>query len=72
MCERGIRRLAAGWDAQHPTIFNAALSLPLTRVRPQFEQAYGHAPDRASLLDAVATYERSRMTPGSRFCELRL
>lgn len=42
------------------------------RVRHQFEQAYGHAPDRASLLDAVATYERSRVTLGSRFCELRL
>jgi cytochrome c peroxidase len=33
----------------------------------QFEDAYGHPPDRASLLDAVATYERSLLTPGSRF-----
>jgi cytochrome c peroxidase len=33
----------------------------------QFRAAYGHAPDRASLLDAVATYERSLVTPGSRF-----
>jgi cytochrome c peroxidase len=32
-----------------------------------FREAYGHAPDRASLLDAVATYERSLLTPGSRF-----
>jgi cytochrome c peroxidase len=37
------------------------------RMRHQFEQAYGHAPDRASLLDAIATYERSLVTPGSRF-----
>jgi cytochrome c peroxidase len=33
----------------------------------QFTQAYGHPPDRASLLDAIATYERSLVTPGSRF-----
>jgi cytochrome c peroxidase len=29
--------------------------------------AYERAPDRASLLDAIATYERSLVTPGSRF-----
>jgi len=33
----------------------------------QFEDAYGHPPDRASLLDAIATYEQSLLTPGSRF-----
>jgi cytochrome c peroxidase len=33
----------------------------------QFEWAYGRGPDRASLLDAIATYERSLLTPGSRF-----
>jgi len=33
----------------------------------QFRAAYGHGPDRASLLDAIATYERSLLTPGSRF-----
>jgi cytochrome c peroxidase len=33
----------------------------------QFLKAYGHAPDRTSLLDAIATYERSLVTPGSRF-----
>jgi cytochrome c peroxidase len=33
----------------------------------QFAEAYGHGPDRASLLDAIATYERSLVTPGSRF-----
>ena len=33
----------------------------------QFEEAYGHPPDRASLLDAIATYEQSLLTPGSRF-----
>jgi cytochrome c peroxidase len=33
----------------------------------QFAEAYGHPPDRASLLDAIATYEQSLLTPGSRF-----
>ena len=33
----------------------------------QFNLAYGHAPDRASLLDAIEVYEKSLVTPGSRF-----
>jgi len=33
----------------------------------RFGEAYRHDPDRASLLDAIATYERSLLTPGSRF-----
>jgi cytochrome c peroxidase len=33
----------------------------------QFSQAYGGPPDRTSLLDAIATFERSLLTPGSRF-----
>jgi cytochrome c peroxidase len=33
----------------------------------QFSDAYGHPPDKASLLNAIATYERSLLTPGSRF-----
>jgi cytochrome c peroxidase len=33
----------------------------------QFRAAYGHAPDRSSLLDALATFEKSLLTPGSRF-----
>jgi cytochrome c peroxidase len=37
------------------------------RVARQFAAAYGHGPDRTSLLDAIATYERSLVTPGSRF-----
>jgi cytochrome c peroxidase len=36
-------------------------------ITDQFLAAYGHKPDRASLLDALATYERSLLTPGSRF-----
>ncbi|HEY2112355.1 MAG TPA: cytochrome c peroxidase, partial [Dongiaceae bacterium] len=33
----------------------------------RFSQAYGHGPDQPSLLDAIAIYERSLVTPGSRF-----
>lgn len=33
----------------------------------QFREAYGREPDAAAILDAVATYERSLVTPGSRF-----
>jgi cytochrome c peroxidase len=36
-------------------------------IEHQFEAAYGHGPDRASLVDAIATYERSLLTPESRF-----
>jgi cytochrome c peroxidase len=37
------------------------------RTRGQFVAAYGHGPDPPSVLDAFATYERSLVTPGSRF-----
>jgi cytochrome c peroxidase len=33
----------------------------------QFRAAYGRAPDRTSFLDALVTFERSLLTPGSRF-----
>ena len=33
----------------------------------QFREVYGKEPDTPSLLDAIATYERSLVTPGSRF-----
>ena len=33
----------------------------------RFVAAYGHNPDQASLVDALATYERSLLTPDSRF-----
>jgi cytochrome c peroxidase len=32
-----------------------------------FESAYGHGPDVASILDALATFQRTLTTPGSRF-----
>jgi cytochrome c peroxidase len=33
----------------------------------QFRAAYGRSPDRTSFLDALVTFERSLLTPGSRF-----
>lgn len=36
-------------------------------ITREFRAAYGHDPDRASLLDAIATFERTLLTPGSRF-----
>jgi cytochrome c peroxidase len=36
-------------------------------VTQQFDDIYGHGPDHTALLDAIATYERSLLTPGSRF-----
>jgi cytochrome c peroxidase len=33
----------------------------------QFHDAYGRGPDAAAVLDAIAAYERSLVTPGSRF-----
>jgi len=37
------------------------------RTVQEFRAAYGRPPDQSSLLDAIATYERSLVTPGSRF-----
>jgi len=37
------------------------------KLTEKFHRAYGHSLDRATLLDAIATYEGSLLTPGSRF-----
>jgi cytochrome c peroxidase len=37
------------------------------RVVRQFNAAYGNPPNRANFLDAMVTFERSLLTPGSRF-----
>jgi cytochrome c peroxidase len=36
-------------------------------IARQFREAYGREPDIAALLDAIASYERTLLTPGSRF-----
>jgi cytochrome c peroxidase len=38
-----------------------------TRLTQRFRVTYGRAPDVPALLNAIATYERSLLTPGSRF-----
>ena len=58
---------------ENPQIMGASVEEVLRRLRAdpelmrQFEWACGRGPDRADLLDAIATYERSLLTPGSRF-----
>ena len=58
---------------ESPRTMDIAIDEAVGRLRAspemttQFEVAYGHAPDRGSLLNAIATYERSLVTPGSRF-----
>jgi cytochrome c peroxidase len=58
---------------QNPGILGTTMDDILRRLNADketvglFEGAYGHRPDRESLLDAITTYERSLLTPGSRF-----
>jgi cytochrome c peroxidase len=58
---------------ESPRIMGATLPQVVARLnadpelRRQFEVAYGHPPDEAAVLDAISTYERSLLTPGSRF-----
>jgi cytochrome c peroxidase len=58
---------------ENPQIMGASVEGVLRRLSAdpelvrEFEAPYGHGPDKASLLDAIATYERSLLTPGSRF-----
>ena len=73
--EGKFRTLEAQAEAvvENPQIMRASVEEVLRRLRAdpelarQFEQAYGRGPDKPSLLDAIATYERSLLTPGSRF-----
>ena len=57
----------------NPAIMGSNLEEILGKLRSdpdevrQFRDAYGHGPDRDSLLDAIAVFERSVVTPGSRF-----
>jgi cytochrome c peroxidase len=73
--EGNIRSLENGVDsilhnpaimASSPDEVVAKLGSDREAVR-QFQEAYGREPDVAALLDAIATYERSLVTPGSRF-----
>jgi cytochrome c peroxidase len=73
--EGNFRGLEAHAEAllESPAIMGSSVDEAVGRLRvdpsvaQQFRDAYGHDPDRSSLLDAIATYERSLLTPGSRF-----
>jgi cytochrome c peroxidase len=69
---RSLEEQAAASLASRTTMNNtveqavARLSSDLEESR-QFQEVYGHGPDAPSLFDAIATYERSLVTPDSRF-----
>ena len=58
---------------RNPAIMASSADEVVSRLRAdpetvkQFRDAYGRGPDVAALLDAIATYERSLVTPGGRF-----
>lgn len=73
--EGSFRTLEAQAEAaiENPRIMGTKIDDVLRRLSAdpemahRFDEAYGRGPDRASLLDAIATYEQSLLTPGSRF-----
>jgi cytochrome c peroxidase len=58
---------------RNPAIMASSADEAVSKLRAdpeaarQFRDAYGKEPDVAALLDAIATYERSLVTPDSRF-----
>ena len=58
---------------RNPRIMASSADEVVSRLRAdpeavrQFRDAYGREPDVAALLDAIATYARSLVTPGGRF-----
>jgi cytochrome c peroxidase len=69
---RGLERQAEG-VLRNPAIMGSSADEVANKMRAdpeavrQFRDAYGREPDAAALLDAIATYERSLITPDSRF-----
>jgi cytochrome c peroxidase len=69
---RALERQAEG-VLSNPAIMGSSAEEAVGKLRAdpkavrQFRDAYGRDPDAAALLDAIATYERSLVTPGSRF-----
>jgi cytochrome c peroxidase len=69
---RSLERGAAQ-TLRNPTIMASSPEEVVGKLRAdretagQFRDAYGRQPDAAALLDAIATYLRSLVTPGSRF-----
>jgi cytochrome c peroxidase len=73
--EGNIRSLEEGVEnsLRNPAIMASSADEAVSKLRAdpeavkQFRDAYGRDPDVAAVLDAIATYERSLVTPGSRF-----
>jgi len=73
--EGGFRTLESQALAslQNPRIMGAKIEDVVERLGAdpdmvrQFRAAYGRGPDTANVLDAIAVFERSLLTPGSRF-----
>jgi cytochrome c peroxidase len=73
--EGNFRSLERGAEQtlRNPAIMASSAEEVVSKLRAdpemaqQFRDAYGKAPDAAALLDAMATYLRSLVTPGSRF-----
>jgi cytochrome c peroxidase len=66
--EEGVER-----SISNPAIMASSLDEVASKLRAdpemvrQFREAYGQEPNPAAILDAIATFERSLVTPGSRF-----
>jgi cytochrome c peroxidase len=73
--EGSFRSLEEGIESslRNPAIMASSIDETVGKLRAdgemarQFRDAYGREPDVAAVLDAIATYERSLVTPGSRF-----
>ncbi|KGE52340.1 cytochrome c peroxidase [Xanthomonas axonopodis pv. vasculorum] len=58
---------------ENPSVMQADSAAVIGRLQQdtvltqRFRAAYGRPPDRAALFDAIVSYERSLVTPGSRF-----
>jgi cytochrome c peroxidase len=73
--EGNFRSLERGAEQtlRNPAIMASSAEAVVGKLRAdpeivgQFRDAYGREPDVAALLDAIATYLRSLVTPGSRF-----
>jgi cytochrome c peroxidase len=73
--EGNFRTLEEGVEhsLSNPAIMASSVDEAASKLRAdpemarQFREAYGQEPNAAAILDAIATYERSLVTPGSRF-----
>jgi cytochrome c peroxidase len=73
--EGNIRSLEEGIERSlnNPAIMGSSLDEAVNKLRAdpemvkQFGEAYGQEPNGAAILNAIATYEQSLVTPGSRF-----